>query len=370
MAVTITPVSGARQRRRFVELARRFRGGSPHYVPPLTGEIAKLLDRNRNPALRHARQELWLAHNGAGEVLGRCGALYDERHAAHLGDRAAWFGFFDAADAATAAALLAHAWDWARRQGASSMLGPADPDTNHECGCLIEGHEQVPYLMMPHNPPQYGAWIEAAGLERARDLLAYETDAGRFPLQRLRPVVERIERRGGFALHAVTKRNLPVMLEVARNIYNEAWRDNWGFLPLTQEEFTFEASGLTALLDPALAKVYVRNGEPAGFILGLRDANLALHAIDGRLFPFGLLRFPFLLRKVRRMRVVALGVRPEFRNRGLETALVYTVSAAALAQGIDTCEMSWVLEDNLAMTRLAEAMGGRISRRYRLYRKR
>lgn len=369
MPLRLETVDGAGARRRFVELARRFRGGSPFYVAPLTGETAKLLDPRRNPALRHARQELWLARDAQGAVRGRCGAYYDPRHAESLGERAAWFGFFDAADAECARALLEQAWAWARAAGAASMLGPADPDTNHECGCLIEGQDQIPYLMMAHNPPQYAAWIEAAGLERAKDLLAYETEVARFPLERLQPVVRRIEQRGGFVLQPITRRHLPEMLEAARAVYNEAWRDNWGFLPLTREEFEFEAQGMLPLLDPDLAKVYLHEGRPAGFILALRDANLALHAIHSRLFPFGLLRLPFLLRKIRRMRVVALGIRPEFRHRGLETALVYSVSAAAIAKGVTTSEMSWVLEDNEAMTRLAETFGGRVSRRYRLYRR-
>lgn len=363
-------MTGARGRRRFVELARHFRGGSPYYVPPLTGAALKLLDPRRNPALRRARQELWIARDGAGAVAGRCGALYDPRHAENLGEDAGWFGYFDAADASSARALLDHAWSWVQAQGAHSMLGPADPDTNHECGCLVEGHDALPYLMMAHNPPQYAGWIEAAGLERARDLLAYETSADRFPMQRLAPVVERIEQRGGFTLHSITRANLREMMEVARTVYNHAWRENWGFLPLTREEFEFEAAGLLPLLDPDLAKVYRHGGQPAGFILALRDANPALHAVGSRLFPWGILRLPFLLKRVQRMRVVALGVMPQFRNRGLETALVYSVSVAALRKGITTSEMSWVLEDNTAMNRLALGLGGRVSRRYRLFRRR
>lgn len=369
MGIESVAVERPRERQRFVALARRFRGASPQYVPPLASEVARLLDPQRNPALLRARQALWIARDERGEPRGRVGALYDPRHAESLGERAGWFGFFDAADAATARDLLDRAWDWARSQGAETMLGPADPDTNHECGCLVEGRDELPYMMMPHHPPEYAAWIEAAGLRRAKDLLAFETTIETFPEERLRPVVARIVSRGGFALHAVTKHNVPRMLELAREVYNEAWRGNWGFLPLSREEFHFEARGFRPLLERDFCWVATRGGAPAGFILSVRDVNPVIQAIGGRLLPFGILRFPFLYRKVSRMRVLALGIVPEFRNRGLETALIHASASAAMRRGITACEMSWVLEDNSAMTRLADALGGRVSRRYRIYRR-
>lgn len=368
MPLVAEPVRGRRARRRFVELARRFRGGSPVWVPPLTGEVLRLLDPRRNPALRYARQQLWVALDEGGGIRGRIGATWDPRHTANLGEAAGWFGFFDADGPETTRFLLDTAWTWLAAQGAATMLGPADPDTNHECGCLIEGHEEMPYLMMPHHPPEYGAWLEGAGLKKARDLLAYEVHAEAFPFARLERVVRRLEERGGVHLLRITRRRLPEALDLALEIYNQAWRDNWGFLPMTREEFVFEARAMQPLLDPDLAWIATCHGRPAAFILGLPDANVALHAIRGRLWPTGILRLPFLLRRVRRLRILTLGVVHEFRHRGLETILVYRLSEAAYRKGYRTAEMSWVLEDNEAMKRLALSFGGRISRRYRIYR--
>ncbi|KAA3608143.1 MAG: GNAT family N-acetyltransferase [Planctomycetota bacterium] len=362
------PVEGNRQRRRFVNLARQFRGGHPCYVAPVTGEILKLLRPEKNPALQVAKQGLWIAEDGQGRVRGRIAATFDPRHAESLGEGAGWFGFFDADDAATTGFLVQHAWQWLQQQGATTMLGPADPDTNHECGCLVKGFDEIPYLMMPHQPAEYGTWLQQAGLIKAKDLLALETVADGFPLERLQPVVERSLQRGGFRLESITKKNLQAKLEEVRMIYNDSWRQNWGFLPMTKEEFHFEAEGLKFLLNPGLAQIAYRGDEAAGFILGAADLNLALHAIGSRLFPFGILRLPFLMKKIRRLRTIALGVRPAFRQRGLEVALVYTLTRNGLNQGFNQAEMSWVLEDNQAMLGLAKALKGRVSRRYRLFR--
>jgi len=368
MILAAEPVSGRRARRRFVELARRFRGRSPVWVPPLTGEVLRLLDPGRNPALRHARQRLWIARDERGGSRGRIAATWDPRHAANLGEAAGWFGFFDADGPETTRFLLDTAWAWLAEQGAESMLGPADPDTNHECGCLLEGYEEMPYLMMPHHPPEYAAWLEGAGLRKARDLLAYEVHDRDFPFARLERVVRRLEQRSGVRLQRVTRRHLPEVLDLALEVYNQAWRDNWGFLPMTREEFAFEAKAMLPLLDPDLALVATCDGRPAAFALGLPDANVALHAVHGRLWPTGFLRLPFLLRRVRRLRILTLGVVHEFRHRGLETVLVYRLSEASHRKGYHTAEMSWVLEDNEAMKRLAATFGGRLSRRYRIYR--
>ena len=364
-------VDSRADRRRFVELPRRFRA-APAYVPPITGEILKLLDPKRNPALHHARQRLWLARDDGGRLVGRIAATYDPRHAESLDEEAGWFGFFDAADTDTAAALIDAAWSWIQEQGAASMLGPADPDTNHECGCLVEGFDHIPYLMMPHNPPHYGGWIEAAGLEKAKDLLAYEAHgpAVRETLKRMEPVVARILERSGIRIESIDKKRLPELLEAVREVYNSAWRDNWGFLPMSAEEFAFEAAGLKMLLRPCMAKVALQGDRPLGFILAVPDANLALHKIGSRLFPFGVLRLPFLLRKVRRVRTIALGVVPEQRRRGLEAALVHHMCRDSLAVGFDCAELSWVLEDNQPMIGLAESLGARVRTRYRLYRRR
>lgn len=370
MGTRVDPIASRRERRRFVALARRFRGSSPAYVAPLAGEVLRLLDPRRNPALRHARQRLWIARDERGVARGRIAATFDPRHFESLGEQAGWFGFFDADGPATTALLLAQARAWLGQQGARTMLGPADPDTNHECGCLIDGHDEIPYLMMPHHPPAYADWLAGCGLEKARDLLAFETDAASMrevlaPLDRL---VERTLARGGYRLEPITRRGFDRQMRAAHAVYNTAWRDNWGFLPLDLDEFLFEAAGMKLLLDPRLALLAWHGEQPVGVVVTLPDANLALHAIGSRLLPFGFLRLPFLLRRLRRTRTVMLGVVPEHRQRGLDLALVHRMARLGMEAGYERSEMSWVLEDNAPMLRLAERYRGRLSRRYRLYR--
>ncbi len=372
MPTRLETVEGNRARRRFVRLARRFRGQSPFWVPVPEGESLKLLDPRRNPAFRFARQALWVALGDDGRARGRIGATYDPRHAQSLGEEAGWFGFFDADGPATTALLLDRAWNWLREQGAETMLGPADPDTNHECGCLIEGHGALPYLMMPHHPAAYGPWLEEAGLTKAKDLLAFEAEEGglRPLLARLRPLARRLLERHGIRLVGASQREFTTFVRDAGEVYNQAWSQNWGFLPMSAAEFAFEAQGLKLLLDPRLACLAYADRRPVGVVVALRDVNVALQRIDGRLFPWGWLRLLRMLPHIDRARTVMLGVVPEHRQTGLAGALVHHVLAGGLEAGIRHAELSWVLEDNRPMLAIAEAAGARLSRRYRIFRRR
>ncbi len=364
-------VDSAADRRRFVALARTFRGSSNVWCPQLDSEVLGLLHPTKNPLWQRACSQLWIARDERGRPVGRVSASWDPRHAESLGEAASWFGFFDADGPATTRLLLDAAWTWSREQGAQTMLGPADPDTNHECGCLIEGFDKLPYLMMPHNPPSYGEWLEGAGLEKAKDLLAFESGSEVFPpiLDRLRPIVDRILERTGLRIVPITKQDFAHQLELIHRVYQGAWRDNWGFLPTTLEEFRFEAEAMKFLLDSRIAFLALRGEEPVGVLLGMPDANQALRPIQAKLFPFGLFRLPFLLRKINRCRTVLLGVLPKFRQRGIDVALVYHMAKGCVEAGYQHAELSWVLEDNVAMTRLADAYGGKVRTRYRIYRR-
>jgi len=336
----------------------------------LTGEILKILDPVRNPAFRFAQQALWIARDPAGKALGRIAATWDPRHEESLGEKAGWFGFFDAADAETTRFLVGIAWSWLEEQGARTMLGPADPDTNHPCGCLIEGHEELPYLLMPHNPPEYGPWLEAAGLHKACDLLAYESGPERSAkaLKRMSAVQRRVLQRGGITLQPGSKKDFCAFVDAAHEVYNEAWKENWGFLPMTIEEFRYLGRELKILVDPGMSFVARHRGEPVGFLLTLPDPNPALKAVNSRLLPFGFLKLPFLMKKVDRFRVVALGVKKAFHNRGIESAMIFQAVEYAFSNGFEKGEMSWTLEDNEPMLKIIRLFRGRLSRRYRLFR--
>ncbi|MBC8327678.1 MAG: hypothetical protein H8E31_02925 [Planctomycetes bacterium] len=224
--------------------------------------------------------------------------------------------------------------------------------------------------MRPHTPPESGGWIEAAGLAKAKDLLAFEPVAERMrePQEQLTRIADRVIARGDFRLEPITHKDFHGQMRAAHAVYQSAWQDNWGFLPMDLEEFLFEVDGMKRLLDPSIAWLAWKGDQPAGVAIALPDANLALKAVNGRLLPFGIFRLPFLLKRITRIRTVLLGVVSEYRHRGLDLALVQRLVSHGLAAGYDRSEMSWILEDNQVMLKLARHYGGQVTRRYRIYR--
>jgi GNAT superfamily N-acetyltransferase len=360
-------------RRRFVEFARALYRNDPAFVPPLTGLVLHQLDERRNPFFLHAEQALFVVREegparGAGRVRGRIAAIVDRDLQQRHGRAVGLFGFLEAEDDPEVfAALMRSACEWLRERGVREVLGPIQHSTNYEAGLLIEGFGQRPALMMTYNPPYYAPRLEALGLAKAMDLLAYRiVDAG-VTDERFRRIAARAKERAGVTLRPLDLRRFDAELESLRQVYNAAWQENWGFVPLTEPEFHAQARDLKRIVRPELVVLAEKEGRVVAFAMALPDINPALQAVNGRLLPFGWMRLPFLIKRLRGVRVVTLGVLEECRLSGIEASMILEIIDRGRELGFVEAELSWVLETNHAMTKTIEAVGGRLSKRYRLY---
>lgn len=357
---------------RFFDVADRIYRGDPLWVAPLREDLVKVFSAE-NPFFRHAEMQLFLARRG-GESVGRIAAIVDRSHNARHRDQTAFFGFFESEnDLGVAGALFEAAGVWSRERKMRLLRGPANPSLNDEAGLLVAGFDSPPSFMMTYNPPYYAALFEACGLRKAKDLLAYWFDVGPRPLERLQRLTERLRRQHPeIRVRPITKKSLASDLALVQEVYNEAWEENWGFVPMTAEEMAFMAMRLKPLLDPEfifLAEAPRPGGgiEPIAFLMSLPDYNQAIAPMRGRILPFGWLKFLAGRRKISALRIVTLGIKKEYRLRGVHSVMFEAGLRAALSRGFTGCEVSWLLEDNDLIIRSVKLFEGRLYKTYRLY---
>jgi hypothetical protein len=365
--VRVEPESSRRDRRLFLDLPYRLYRRHPVWVPPLRMAEAAVMDRAKNPFFRHAEVQHFLARRGD-RVVGRIAAVENRLHNEFHGDRAGFFGFFDVEpDAEAASALVATARSWCAARGLSPMRGPVCYSTNDPCGVLVDGFERRPAILMPYNRPDYDALLRGAGLAPAKDLLALWMETKTEPPERFRRVVGRMTERAGLVLRPVDLRSFDREVDVLKQVYNRSWERNWGFVPATEAEFEHTAQDMKMLIEPDLSTVAERDGKPVGFCAILRDLNEVLARMNGRLLPFGIFRLLFGIKRIRTMRIIALGIVPEARGRALVEAFFLRAMDAARVKGYLGGEAGWILEDNDKMLSPIRAAGGAVTKRYRLY---
>jgi ribosomal protein S18 acetylase RimI-like enzyme len=373
MAVSIEALSRSkRDLHRFFDVADRIYRGDPNWVPPLRDDVARVF-ADKNPFFRHAEMQLFVARR-ENEDVGRIAAILDRNHNEFHGEKTGFFGFFESEnDRAVSDALLGAAAEWTRKRGMEILRGPANPSLNDEAGLLVEGFDTPPVLMMTYNPRYYALLLEEAGFRKAKDLLASWFDIGPEPLAHFIRINERFRRRNrDIEVRKVSKGSLKADLPKIRDVYNAAWEKNWGFVPMTSEEMDFMAARLKPLLDENflfLAEARKPDGslEPVGFMLSLPDYNTAIRPLGGRLLPFGWLKFLLGVKKIRTLRVVTLGLKKDYRMRGIQSLMFEEGLKAALKRGLTGCEVSWMLEDNDLVLRSVKLWGGRLYKTYRMY---
>ena len=373
MAVSIEPVSRSkRDLARFFDVADRIYCGDPNWVPPLRDDVAKVFSE-KNPFFEHAEIALFVARRD-GEDAGRIAAVLDREHNAFHGEKTAFFGFFESAnDRGVSDALFVTAATWAKERGMEVLRGPANPSLNDEAGLLVEGYGKPPVLMMTYNPPYYADLIEQAGFTKAKDLIASWFEIGPEPLAHFVRINERFRRRNtDIVVRTVSKKSLKADLPAIREVYNDAWEKNWGFVPMNAAEMDYMAKRLKPLIAEDflfLAEARRPDGtlEPVGFMLSLPDYNTAIQPLNGRLLPFGWLKFLLGLKKIKTLRVVTLGLKKDYRMRGIQSIMFEEGLRAALRHGYTGCEVSWMLEDNDLVLRSVRLWGGRPYKTYRMY---
>jgi hypothetical protein len=372
-SVSIRPVRTRRELKRFVKVPFRLHRESEQWVPPLVFERMQFLDRKKNPWFEHGEAEFFLAERD-GEAVGRISAHLDHRWDEFQGGRDAMFGFFEAADdPEVVRALFGAASEWAVARGRERLLGPMDFTTNDEIGILIEGFERQPMILEPWHPPYYQRLIEAEGFGKAMDVLMWELRMGELKEgERVDPSIHEAAEKAlhdeGITIRNMRKRDMAGEVRRFMDVYNEAWGDNWGFVPITDAEVEFQAKNLKQVLDEEWTFMAEKDGEVIGAALTLPDINQVMAGLNGRLLPFGWAKFLLGKRKIDRLRVFALGVKHDYRHSGVAAGLYLEhIKLAALPDKIHWGEMGWILETNKPMNRAMEGMGGKIVKKYRLY---
>ena len=369
--VTVREIPDGQSLKGFIDVAWTMNQGDPNWVPPLRMSVSTALNRAKHPFHRHAEVAYFVAER-RGRIVGRIAAVVNRLHNEFHSDSTGFFGLFECErNEATAAALFDAAAAWLRGHGMTLMRGPVNLSTNEEVaspGILVDGFDSRPTLMMGHNPSYYGELHEKAGFEKAKDLLAFLWEDRSDAPTRGVALLDRILKREGVTIRPLNLKRFRQDVDAMKEVYNSAWSRNWGFVPMTNDEFDHLAKEFRPFVDPNLCLVAEVDGEAIGFGLALPDLNEAIrHLPNGRLFPFGIFKLLWHRRKVRGLRFLTLGFKPRYQHSGLGIGFYARTWEAAQQAGYTRGEASWILEDNLEMVRAIERINGRAYRRYRLY---
>jgi hypothetical protein len=343
----------------------------PQYVRPLDLEVKSRLSRS-NPFFEHAEAAFFVAYRN-GWCVGRCSAQIDHEHLQRHRDDAGFFGFIDTDnDPEVAKALLNAARRWLSDRGMKKIRGPFSLNINDETGCLVEGFETPPMVMMPHHKPYQGGLIEAAGFVKHKDLYGWRYSTGDAPA-RVRKAHDDIEAMPEVYCRHVEMKEIERDVRLVMDVYNDAWSDNWSFVPLTENELAKMAKDFRLIVDPSITCIAYVRGEPAAVALALPNLNEAIADLGGRLFPLGAAKLAYRIkvRGIHSARLIILGIRKKFRGdrkyAGLSLYLYHKLNASGRSHGYRWGELGWTAEDNGAINAGIRLMGGKIYKRYRVY---
>ncbi len=369
--VTVTPVTTAADKKAFILFQYEVYKNEPNFVPPLMMERELVLDPKKNPWFQFGTMQLFLARRG-GKVVGRIAGIDDPRYNEFHGTRVGWFGFFECIDdAGVAKALFDVAEQWVKARGHSEILGPASPSSNNEWGFLLEGFEYQPSILMPWTPKYYLSLAEAGGYTKAKDLFAWKIDiTGEIP-PKIARVAEKVKEREGIVMRPANMKEWDREVRIIKDIYNSAWEKNWGFVPMTDAEFDQLGKDLKMILNTDLVLFAEVNKEPVAFCITVPDANQAIKKANGRLttfgLPIGLVKMMLELKRIKHGRLIALGIKKEFRKRGLDSVLMKETFEVGKRLGWTGGEIGWTLEDNDMVNRPIELFGSKRYKKYRVY---
>lgn len=366
----ITFIKSAEDRKEFIKFPYRHYSHNKYWVPPLLMEQKKLINKKKNPFYNNAEIALFLARYN-GKTAGRIAAIIDHRYNEHHQTQTGFFGFFDTIDNQNTADLLFKVVEgWLSDKGMKDILGPTNPGLMDEIGILVDGFEKYPSILMPYHKPYYDKLIKKAGYQKEMDLLTYlvtQSSVDRDRVERALKIVK--QRLPGLKIRKINMRKIKDEVHIIREIFNKAWKDNWGYIPLSKEEFDALASDLKMIVDDDFAHIAEIDGKPVGFSVALPDYNRVFRKMNGRLFPFGIFKLLWNKRKIDKIRTALMGVIPEYQGKGIDVLMHREAINNGLKKGFDSSEVGWILENNIQMVRVAERIGGSLDKRFRMYSK-
>ena len=345
----------------------------PHWVPPLLAERRDHLDPRRNPFFDTAEAKFWLARRG-NTTVGRISAQVNRAYLKQHGDSTGHFGFLESEDSAeTFAALLSAAEGWLREKGMRRVVGPFSLSINDEAGLLVEGFDTPPYILMGHARPYYGARLEGVGYRKAKDLISYRYSVDQDGQAKIDGFLEKARQIDGLVIRQLDMSRYRAELDNIIEIFNDAWSDNWGFVPMSDREIRHMAKMLKPLVQARNFAIAELGGKPVAMAVSLPNVNEAIADLDGRLLPFGWAKLVWRVKimQTRSVRMPLMGVRKEYQG-GLTGAIlafsvIKAVRTAQIKAGVETAELSWILEDNRPVRNMIELSGGEAYKTYRLY---
>ncbi len=366
----ITFVTSKKEIKKFVNFPYDHYKDDKYWVAPLRIEQKKLVDTKKNPFFNNAEIAMFLAHYN-NELVGRIAAIIDHRYNKYHNTETGFFGFFECNDNQDTVNLLFKvAEDWLKERGLKKIMGPANPGMMDEIGILVDGFDKYPSILMPYHKPYYDRLIKQSGYEKEMDLLAYHVTQENVDRERANRAVEIVKKRlPGIHIREINLKNIKSEIKIIREIFNSAWKNNWGYIPLSTEEFESLAKDLKAIVDTKFAHIAEIDGKPVGFSVALPDYNQIFRTMNGRLLPFGIFKLLWNKRKIDKVRTALMGVIPKYQGRGIDVLLHREAIENGLIHGVDSSEVGWILENNVNMVRVAERIGGKLDKRYRMYSK-
>jgi hypothetical protein len=367
MHFRIREVTDQRTMREFIILPESIYRNDSNFVPHLLSERIEFFSK-RNPSFEHIEARYFLATGESNQPLGRVSAHIHQIHNKTNGGKTGFFGFFESVENIEVAGALMHAAEnWLRSQGMTVIQGPYNFSTNDECGFLFDGYDRPPAILMTYSKAYYISFFEQLGYKKERDLLTFDYHyQGKLP-----EILTRFEERARFRNHITIRpinlREFDREIDTILNLYNSAWEMNWGFIPLTESEFRYMAGKIRKIMDPSLALIAEIEGKPVAFALSLPDYNELLMQTNGRLLPFGFLKILFGKRKIKKIRLILLGIVKGYRNRGIDISIYLQMFKNCRIRGYQSCEISWILEDNNQVIDAVHRIGGAPGKIYRIY---
>lgn len=351
----------------FIKFPFNLYKNDPFYVSPLISDLRKQFSK-KNPFFLHSKVRYFIAKKD-GIIAGRIVSIINYRHIEFHNENTGFFGFFESIDDQKVAnALLSKVCSELKNNGMKIMRGPMNFSTNEECGFLLEGYDSPPMLLMPYNPPYYHNLMENYGMQKAKDLFAYILDTPDELPQKIHRVAQ-IAAKFGITVRQIDKKRFERDMKIFKEVYNSAWAKNWGFIPITDEELIFLGNNLKPVVVPDMTIIAEKDNEPVGFLGLLPDYNFVLKHMKGKLNPLTLIKAIYYSKRIKDLRMLLLGTKPEYRNKGVDAMLFKEAFKGVKRGDYKRVDFSWILEDNISVQRLVEMIGGRLYKKYRIYEK-